>query len=141
MAEVGKPIINGNPTVGPSFLDDRTREPVLNLALALPFPSGGEGAGVLAVFRASRNSFSSDDLIRLLPVSQLQGRFFDGPNPSKRREWFGHTQPRHPGDGCLESQSPVVRRSLSLKRRLRAFMFDFPEHSIQSVVRKARPLR
>lgn len=75
VAEVGKPIINGNPTVDPGFQDEETREPALTLALALPFPSGGERVGVLAVYRASRNSFSSDDLTRLLPVSQSLGRF------------------------------------------------------------------
>jgi putative nucleotidyltransferase with HDIG domain len=74
VAEVGKPIINGNPTVDPGFLDDKTREPVLNLALAIPVNSGGQSAGVLALYRASRNSFSSDDLAPLLTVAQGLGR-------------------------------------------------------------------
>jgi putative nucleotidyltransferase with HDIG domain len=70
VAEGGKPIINGNPTVEPGFMSDKTSEPVLGLALALPFRHGDDQCGVLAVYRASRNTFTSEDLASLLPVCE-----------------------------------------------------------------------
>jgi putative nucleotidyltransferase with HDIG domain len=74
VAEGGKPIINGNPTVEPGFMTDTTSEPVLGLALALPFSWGEDRRGVLAVYRASRTTFTSDDLASLLPVCESLGR-------------------------------------------------------------------
>jgi putative nucleotidyltransferase with HDIG domain len=84
VAEGGKPIINGNPTVEPGFMDDKTSEPVLGLALALPFACGEERRGVLAVYRASRNNFTTEgDLASLMPVCGTLGRILAAAKPQE----------------------------------------------------------
>jgi diguanylate cyclase (GGDEF)-like protein/putative nucleotidyltransferase with HDIG domain len=69
VAQNRKPIINGNPSVEPGYLNDPTRFSTLRSALALPL-EGLEGVvGVLALYNAEADAFTSDHLRILLAVT------------------------------------------------------------------------
>lgn len=62
VAEHGKPILNGNPSVEPGYLDDPTKFSTLRSALAIPL-EGAEGVmGVLALYHAEKDAYSRDHL-------------------------------------------------------------------------------
>ena len=65
VAQVGKPIVNGNPAVEPGYVEGKGCEPALNSAIALPF-----AGGVLAVYRAGKDAFTAPDLSALLTASK-----------------------------------------------------------------------
>lgn len=67
VADVGKPILNGNPAVEPGYLqrDDATG---LASVLALPLILAGTTVGVLALYRREEDAFAADELVTLLPV-------------------------------------------------------------------------
>jgi diguanylate cyclase (GGDEF)-like protein/putative nucleotidyltransferase with HDIG domain len=62
VAENGKPIVNGNPSVEPGYLNDPTRFSTLRSALAVPLQNAVGITGVLALYHASRDAFSRDHL-------------------------------------------------------------------------------
>ena len=62
-----KPIVNGNPSVEPGYLNDPTRFSTLQSALAIPLEGANGVVGVLALYHASRDAFSRDQL-RILQV-------------------------------------------------------------------------
>jgi diguanylate cyclase (GGDEF)-like protein/putative nucleotidyltransferase with HDIG domain len=64
-----KPIINGNPSVEPGYLNDPTKFSTLRSALAVPLEGVGGVIGVLALYRADRDAFTSDHLRIVLAVS------------------------------------------------------------------------
>ncbi len=64
-----KPIINGNPSVEPGYLNDPTKFSTLRSALAVPLEGVAGIIGVLALYRAERDAFTSDHLRILLAVS------------------------------------------------------------------------
>src|SRR5712691_11515874 len=64
-----KPIVNGNPSVEPGYLNDPDKFSTLRSALALPLEGVGGVIGVLALYRAERDAFTSDHLRILLAVS------------------------------------------------------------------------
>jgi diguanylate cyclase (GGDEF)-like protein/putative nucleotidyltransferase with HDIG domain len=64
-----KPIINGNPSVEPGYLNDPSKTSTLRSALAVPLEGVGGVIGVLALYRAERDAFTSDHLRILLAVS------------------------------------------------------------------------
>ena len=69
VAQNRKPIINGNPSVEPGYLNDPTKFSTLRSALALPL-EGLEGVvGVLALYNAEADAFTSDHLRILLAVT------------------------------------------------------------------------
>jgi GAF domain-containing protein len=68
VAEVGKPILNGNPTVEPGYVTNRTAAPTLSSALALPLEDSGRVAGVLALYRAAKDAFTAEELLALAPL-------------------------------------------------------------------------
>src|SRR5215469_10000757 len=69
VAQNRKPIINGNPSVEPGYLNDPTKFSTLRSALALP-REGLEGVvGVLALYRSEADAFTSDHLRILLAVT------------------------------------------------------------------------
>jgi putative nucleotidyltransferase with HDIG domain len=78
VAEVGKPVINGNPAVEPGFRSDQGSPPLLKLALAVPIPDGGEKPGVVAIYRTSQDRFTASDLANLLPYYHELGRLLAG---------------------------------------------------------------
>jgi diguanylate cyclase (GGDEF)-like protein/putative nucleotidyltransferase with HDIG domain len=64
-----KPIINGNPSVEPGYLNDPTKFSTLRSALAIPLEGLAGVVGVLALYRGERDSFTSDHLRILLAIS------------------------------------------------------------------------
>jgi putative nucleotidyltransferase with HDIG domain len=67
VAEVGKPILNGNPAVEPGYAkSDRT--PGLSSALALPLVNAGRVVGVVALYRRERDAFAAHELVSLLEL-------------------------------------------------------------------------
>jgi diguanylate cyclase (GGDEF)-like protein/putative nucleotidyltransferase with HDIG domain len=64
-----KPIINGNPSVEPGYLNDPTKFSTLRSALAVPLEGVSGSVGVLALYHAETDAFTSDHLRILLAVS------------------------------------------------------------------------
>jgi diguanylate cyclase (GGDEF)-like protein/putative nucleotidyltransferase with HDIG domain len=64
-----KPIINGNPSVEPGYLNDPSKFSTLRSALAVPLEGVSGVIGVLALYRGERDAFASDHLRILLAVS------------------------------------------------------------------------
>ncbi len=69
VAQNKKPIINGNPSVEPGYLNDPSKFSTLRSALAVPLEGVSGVIGVLALYRAERDAFTSDHLRILLAVS------------------------------------------------------------------------
>src|SRR5215470_13089301 len=69
VAQNRKPIVNGNPSVEPGYLNDPTKVSSLRSALAVPLEGVSGVIGVLALYRAERDGFTSDHLRILLAVS------------------------------------------------------------------------
>jgi diguanylate cyclase (GGDEF)-like protein/putative nucleotidyltransferase with HDIG domain len=68
VAQNKKPIINGNPSVEPGYLNDPTKFSTLRSALAVPLDGVSGTIGVLALYRAERDAFTSDDLRIILAI-------------------------------------------------------------------------
>jgi diguanylate cyclase (GGDEF)-like protein len=69
VAQNKKPIINGNPSVEPGYLNDPTKFSTLRSALAVPLQGIAGVIGVLALYRGDRDAFTSDHLRIVLAVS------------------------------------------------------------------------
>ena len=68
-----KPILNGNPSVEPGYLDDPTKFSSLNSAMAVPLEGVAGVVAVLALYRSLADSFTQDHLRILLAVSSKLG--------------------------------------------------------------------
>src|SRR6202167_1543785 len=64
-----KPILNGNPSVEPGYLNDSSKYSTLNAALAVPLEGLQGVVGVVALYHAEKDFFTSDHLRILLAVS------------------------------------------------------------------------
>jgi GAF domain-containing protein len=62
VAQNSKPILNGNPSVEPGYLNDPTKYSTLRSALAVPLEGSGSVVAVLALYRTRQDGFSRDDL-------------------------------------------------------------------------------
>jgi len=69
VAETGKPILNGNPSVEPGYLNDPTKFSVLRSALAAPLENAVGVIGVLALYHLGRDAFTKDHLRVLLAIN------------------------------------------------------------------------
>src|SRR5579864_1445405 len=69
VAQNKKPIVNGNPSVEPGYLNDPSKFSTLRSALAVPLEGVSGVIGVLALYRSERDAFTSDHLRILLAVS------------------------------------------------------------------------
>jgi diguanylate cyclase (GGDEF)-like protein/putative nucleotidyltransferase with HDIG domain len=69
VAQNRKPIINGNPSVEPGYLNDPTKFSTLRSALALPLEGTNGVVGVLALYQAESDAFTSDHLRILQAVT------------------------------------------------------------------------
>ena len=69
VAQNRKPIVNGNPSVEPGYLNDPSKFSTLRSALAVPLEGVAGVIGVLALYRSERDAFTSDHLRMLLAVS------------------------------------------------------------------------
>ncbi|MGA7905964.1 MAG: diguanylate cyclase, partial [Candidatus Sulfotelmatobacter sp.] len=69
VAQNRKPIVNGNPSVEPGYVNDPAKFTTLRSALAVPLEGVAGVIGVLALYRSERDAFTSDHLRILLAVS------------------------------------------------------------------------
>jgi diguanylate cyclase (GGDEF)-like protein len=68
VAENGKPIINGNPSVEPGYLDDPAKFSTLRSALSVRLETASGALGVLTLYHADRDAFTPDHLRVLLAI-------------------------------------------------------------------------
>jgi diguanylate cyclase (GGDEF)-like protein len=68
-----KPIVNGNPSVEPGYLNDETKFSTLRSALAVPLEGVAGVVGVLALYRSERDAFTNDHLRVLLAIASKVG--------------------------------------------------------------------
>jgi diguanylate cyclase (GGDEF)-like protein/putative nucleotidyltransferase with HDIG domain len=73
VAENGKPIVNGNPSVEPSYLNDRSRTSSLQSAVAVPLEGSGGILGVLTLYHMERDAFTKDHLRILMAINPKIG--------------------------------------------------------------------
>ncbi len=62
VAENGKLIVNGNPTVESGYLNDPTITSTLRSAVAVPLEGNGRNVGVLTLYHLDRDAFTRDHL-------------------------------------------------------------------------------
>ncbi len=68
-----KPIVNGNPSVEPSYLNDPSKSSVLRSAVAVPLEGMNGVVGVLSLYHLDRDAFTKDHLRILLAISAKIG--------------------------------------------------------------------
>jgi diguanylate cyclase (GGDEF)-like protein len=73
VAENGKPIVNGNPSVEPSYLNNRGCTSSLQSAVAVPLEGSGGILGVLTLYQMERDAFTKDHLRILMAINPKIG--------------------------------------------------------------------
>jgi diguanylate cyclase (GGDEF)-like protein len=73
VAENGKPIVNGNPSVEPSYLNNRSCTSALQSAVAVPLEGSGGILGVLTLYHMERDAFTKDHLRILMAINPKIG--------------------------------------------------------------------
>jgi diguanylate cyclase (GGDEF)-like protein len=73
VAENRRPIINGNPSVEPNYLNDPGKLSRLRSALAVPLEGAAGVAGVLTLYHADADAFTRDHLRILQAISAKAG--------------------------------------------------------------------
>ena len=68
VADSGKPIVNGNPSVEPGYLNDPAKFSTLRSALAVPLENAIGVTGVLALYHLEADAFTKDHLRVLLAL-------------------------------------------------------------------------
>ena len=68
VAATGKPLINGNPSVEPGYLNDPSKFSTLRSALAIPLENAAGIIGVLALYHLGSDAFTKDHLRVLLAL-------------------------------------------------------------------------
>ena len=68
VAKTNKPIVNGNPSVEPGYLNDPTKFTLLRSALAVPLQGVADVIGVMTLYRADKDAFTQDDFRVLLAL-------------------------------------------------------------------------
>jgi diguanylate cyclase (GGDEF)-like protein/putative nucleotidyltransferase with HDIG domain len=69
VAQNKKPIVNGNPSVEPGYLNDPSKFSTLRSALAVPLEGLAGVVGVMTLYHAENNAFTLDHLRILLAIS------------------------------------------------------------------------
>jgi diguanylate cyclase (GGDEF)-like protein/putative nucleotidyltransferase with HDIG domain len=78
VAENGKPIVNGNPSVEPGYAKDSIRAGVLNSALSIPLRDTSEHiSGALTLYRAEKDAYTKEHLRILLAISDKIARLVE----------------------------------------------------------------
>lgn len=77
VAETNKPIVNGNPSVEPGYLNDPAKFSTLRSALAVPLEGKNSIVGVLALYRAEKDAFARDNLRVMLAIASKVGMTID----------------------------------------------------------------
>jgi diguanylate cyclase (GGDEF)-like protein/putative nucleotidyltransferase with HDIG domain len=83
VAQNNKPILNGNPSVEPGYLNDPTKYSTLRSALAVPLEGVSGVVAVLALYRAKQDGFTPDHLRILLAIGSKLGLIIE--NGAKHR--------------------------------------------------------
>jgi diguanylate cyclase (GGDEF)-like protein/putative nucleotidyltransferase with HDIG domain len=65
----GKPILNGNPSVEPGYVNDSTRFSTLRSAVSVPLDGLGGIIGALTLYQSEPDAFSKDHLRVLMAIS------------------------------------------------------------------------
>src|SRR5262249_9003452 len=92
VVENGKPIVNGNPSVEPGYLNDPTRFSVLNSALAVPMRNETEQIiGSITLYRADKDSYTNDHMQILDLISGKIARALDSSMKTERAQQQGTT--------------------------------------------------
>jgi diguanylate cyclase (GGDEF)-like protein/putative nucleotidyltransferase with HDIG domain len=73
VAQNRKPIVNGNPSVEPGYLNDPTKFSTLRSAISVPLEGVQGVIGVLTLYHSERDAFTSDHLRILLAISSKVG--------------------------------------------------------------------
>src|SRR5579871_745865 len=69
VADNRKPIINGNPSVEPGYLNDETKFTTMRSALSVPLVGLNGAVSVLTLYHGERDSFTKDHLRILLAIA------------------------------------------------------------------------
>jgi diguanylate cyclase (GGDEF)-like protein/putative nucleotidyltransferase with HDIG domain len=69
VAQTGRSILNGNPTVESGYLDDPSKFTTLRSAVSVPLKGLNDTIGVLTLYRMEKDAFSSDNLRVLLAIA------------------------------------------------------------------------
>lgn len=77
VAENNKPIVNGNPSVEPGYLNDPAKFSTLRSALAVPLEGKQSVVGVLALYQSEKDGFSRDNLRVMLAIASKVGMTID----------------------------------------------------------------
>ena len=73
VAQNSKPILNGNPSVEPGYLNDPEKYSTLRSALAVPLAGSSSVVAVLALYRSQPDAFTKDHLRILLAIASKLG--------------------------------------------------------------------
>ena len=73
VAESGRPMVNGNPSVEPGYLNDPQKFSNLRSALSVPLEGANGVVGVLSLYHAERDHFNTDHLRVLLAIASKLG--------------------------------------------------------------------
>ena len=73
VAENRKTIVNGNPSVEPSYLNDRGQTSALQSAVAVPLEGASGVIGVLTLYHMEQDAFSKDHLRILMAIAPKIG--------------------------------------------------------------------
>jgi diguanylate cyclase (GGDEF)-like protein/putative nucleotidyltransferase with HDIG domain len=73
VAENGKPVLNGNPSVEPGYLNDPKKFSALRSAVAVPLEGAAGVLGVLTLYHIEKDAFTKDHLRVLLGISPKIG--------------------------------------------------------------------
>jgi putative methionine-R-sulfoxide reductase with GAF domain len=84
VAENGKAIINGNPSVEPGFLNDPGKFSALQSALSVPLMTTQGIIGVLSLYREDRDAFSNDHLASLSVLSSTLAKALELTDKSRQ---------------------------------------------------------
>jgi diguanylate cyclase (GGDEF)-like protein len=77
VAKHNKPILNGNPSVEPGYLNDPKKFSLLRSALSVPLAGQDGTVGVLSLYRADADAFAPDHLRILSGLSSKIGLSFE----------------------------------------------------------------
>src|ERR1700733_12978862 len=77
VAKHNKPILNGNPSVEPGYLNDPKKFSLLRSALSVPLAGQESTVGVLTLYRAESDAFAPDHLRILSGISSKIGLSFE----------------------------------------------------------------
>jgi diguanylate cyclase (GGDEF)-like protein/putative nucleotidyltransferase with HDIG domain len=77
VAKHGQPILNGNPSVEPGYLNDPKKFSLLRSALSVPLSGQDTTVGVLTLYRADADAFAPDHLRILSGISSKIGLSFE----------------------------------------------------------------